>query len=235
MNAIAYPRLIKRVRAVLIDSVLVPVAVFGSLILGDTLGISHPIGKVMLLLGPIFVLEPGLVAFTGGTVGHHLQGIRITTVDGTKNINILAAVLRFVVKIVLGWLSFVVVLTTAKHQAVHDLVARSVVIHKDTTGLPAFEILEERTLDSSTYIYPPVWRRVIAILAYAITATVLLSIATTVVSSSACLDGRQCTTLDKLFEILLSICWLVGLGWTTVRGWNGRLPGCRRRLREHAA
>lgn len=88
MNAIAYPRLIKRVRAVLIDSVLVPVSVFGTLILGDSLGISHPVGKVMLLLVPIFVLEPGLVALTGGTVGHHLQGLRVTTVDGRRNVNL---------------------------------------------------------------------------------------------------------------------------------------------------
>lgn len=235
MNAIAYPRLIKRVRAVLVDSVLIPVAAFGTLILGEASGISNPAGKVLLLLGPIFVLEPVLVAFTGGTVGHHLQGIKITTIDGTRNINIIAATLRFIVKIVLGWLSFIVVLISAKHQAVHDLVARSVVIHKDASRLPSFEILPERTLDSTSYVYPPAWRRMIVIIGYYIAATVLLSVATALVTSSACLDGRQCTATDNLFELLLSVCWLIGLGWVAVRGWNGKLPGSRRHLRESEA
>jgi hypothetical protein len=125
-----------------------------------------------LLLVPIFILEPGLVAVTGGTVGHHLQGIRITRIDGQGNINIFAATIRFVVKLALGWLSFMFVFTAAKHQAVHDLVARSVVIHKNTDGLPAHELLAQRTFDTLTYVYPPAWRRVIVILAYLFIATI---------------------------------------------------------------
>jgi uncharacterized RDD family membrane protein YckC len=234
MNTIAYPRLIKRVRAVLIDSVLVPVAVFGTLILGDALGVSQPYGKALLLLGPIFILEPGLVAFTGGTVGHHLQGIRVTRTDGSSNINILAATVRFVVKLLLGWLSFIFVLTTARHQAVHDLVARSMVVHKDLSGLPAHEVLSERALDRATYVYPPAWRRVIVIVGYAVLATVALSIASALVSSAECAHGRQCTTIEVLLAIALDVLWIVGLGWITVRGWNGTLYGCRRHPRESA-
>ena len=92
MSPIIYPRLIKRVRAVLIDSVLLPVAILVTLLLGNALGVSHPVGKAMLILAPIFILEPGLVAFTGGTVGHHLMKIRITRTDGKRNINIFAAI-----------------------------------------------------------------------------------------------------------------------------------------------
>ena len=235
MNPIVYPRLIKRVRAVLIDSVLLPVAILVTLLLGNALGVSHPVGKAMLILAPIFILEPGLVAFTGGTVGHHLMKIRITRTDGKRNINIFAAIVRFVVKLLLGWLSFIFVLTTAKHQAVHDLVARSLVIHKDTAGLPAFEALTERAFDNAAYIYPPAWRRVVVAFAYAVLATAALSIAITLVSTTECIEARKCTTLDKLFEIVLSVLWIVGLGWLTVRGWNGMLYGCRRRRRETAA
>ena len=235
MSPIIYPRLIKRVRAVLIDSVLLPVAILVTLLLGNALGVSHPVGKAMLILAPIFILEPGLVAFTGGTVGHHLMKIRITRTDGKRNINIFAAIVRFVVKLLLGWLSFIFVLTTAKHQAVHDLVARSLVIHKDTAGLPAFEALTERAFDNAAYVYAPGWRRVVVVFVYAVLATVALSIAITLVSTTECIEARKCTTLDKLFEIALSVLWIVGLGWLTVRGWNGMLYGCRRRRRETAA
>jgi uncharacterized RDD family membrane protein YckC len=235
MDTLSYPRLVKRVRAVLIDSVLVPLSVLGTLFLGNEAGVSSGVGKVMLLVAPIFVLEPGLVALTGGTIGHHLQRIRVATLDGKRNINIFAATIRFIVKVLLGWLSFIVVLTTTKHQAVHDLLARSVVIHKDITGLPTFEVLQERHVESPAYVYPPAWRRVLVILGYAIVATFGLGVAMAVVSTEGCLAGRACTTADKLWEIALSISWLAGLGWIAVRGWGGFLYGCRRRPREIAA
>ncbi len=234
MNVVAYPRLIKRIRAVLIDSVLLPIAAFSSLLLGNALGVSSVIGKVTLLVAPIFILEPGLIAFTGGTVGHHLQRIRVATLDGSENIGIFAATLRFIVKVLLGWLSFVIVLTTVKHQAVHDLLARSVVIHKDITGLPAFEVLRERHIESPGYVYPPAWRRLVVIVAYAIAATIGLGIVYAVVSTEECLAGRTCTTIDKLWEIALNISWLVGIGWIVIYGWSGRLWGCQRRNRSTA-
>ena len=235
MTAVAYPRLIKRVRAVLIDSVLLPVAVFGTLIVGDALGVSHPFGKALLILAPIFFLEPGLVAFTGGTVGHHLLKIRITRMDGMRNINILAATVRFVVKLLLGWLSFIFVLTTARHQAVHDLVARSMVIHKDKNRLPAFEILSERTLETDNYVFPPAWRRIAVIVVYAILVQVVFAFATFLASTTECFEAQRCTAHDKLTQIFLSVLWLVSLGGISVLGWNGRLYGCRRSHRMRVA
>lgn len=135
MDKVAYPRLIKRIRAALIDSVLIPLAFFAGLVLIGVSGISHPLAKLVLAMMPILVLEPGLVAFTGGTVGHHLVGVRVMQAGGTGNIGILAAALRFVVKLLLGGLSFVFILTTRRHQAVHDLVAGSRVVLKDAACL----------------------------------------------------------------------------------------------------
>lgn len=234
MTTITYPRLIKRVRAVLIDSVLLPVVVFGALIIGDALGVPGPYGKAMLILVPIFILEPGLVAFSGGTIGHHMLGIRVTKRDGLGNINIFAATIRFIVKLVLGWLSFIFVLTTTKHQAVHDLLAGSIVVHKDPTGLPSYEVLSERSGDGDAYIYPPGWRRIVVIALYWILATVTLGIITNLVFSSDCTTIHRCTTIDHLLEMVLSVAWLVGLGWITLRGWTGNLYGCRKRPREAA-
>ncbi len=235
MNTLTYPRLIKRVRAALIDSVLVPVSVFGVLFLGNEAGVSSDFGKIMLLIAPIFILEPLLVSLTGGTVGHHLQHIQVTSLDGKKHINIFTATFRFIVKILLGWLSLIVTLTTPKHQAVHDLLARSVVIHKDTTGLPSFEVLHERHVEVSGYIYPAVWRRVLVIISYAILATFALGAATMIVSTKECSAGGICTPTATLWEITLIISWMVGLGWVAIRGWSGLLYGCRRRPREITA
>jgi len=234
MPPVFYPRLIRRVRAILIDSVLLPITVFGVLILGDALGVSHTYGKVALILVPIFVLEPGLVAFTGGTIGHHLLRIRVATLDGQRNINIFAATLRFVAKLLLGWLSLIFVLTTKKHQAVHDLLARSVVIHKDPSTLPAYEKLVERMPDSAEYLYPPAWRRVLVIAGYWVLATVALVILGNFVASRQCIAGYRCATWETLLLLVLDIAWLLSLGGATVRGWRGQLYGCRRRPRGAA-
>lgn len=234
MTAVTYPRLIRRVRAVLVDSVLLPVTVLAVLILGDSLGVSSVYGKVVLVVLPIIILEPGLVALTGGTVGHHLLKIRVAKRDGSCNINIVAATVRFLVKLVLGWLSFIFVLTTSKHQAVHDLVAGSVVIHKDPTGLPGHEVLSERVQETDAFIYPPTWRRVAVIAAYWVLVTVGLIIASNLISSAECTKGYRCTPVDYLLNISLNVAWLVGIGWITVRGWSGRLLGSRRRPREAA-
>lgn len=228
MTQVFYPRLIRRVRAVLIDSVLLLFTIFGTLILGDAIGVSHVYGKVALVLVPIFVLEPGLVAVTGGTIGHHLLKIRVATIDGQRNISFIAATIRFIAKLLLGWLSFIFVLTTKKHQAVHDLLARSVVIHKDSNTLPAHEMLVERTPDSTEYVYPAAWRRVLVICCYWVLATVALSIFNNIVTSDQCIEGHRCATWEYLALLALEIAWLVSVGVATVRGWNGQLYGCRR-------
>lgn len=231
MSAVFYPRLIRRVRAVLVDSVLVPVSVFGSLILGDALGVSHTYGKVLLALLPVLVLEPGLVAFTGGTVGHHLFNLRVARIDGRTNINIFAATFRFIVKLLLGWLSFIFVLTTTKHQAVHDLLARSVVVHKNPDALPSYELLPERMLDSDSYAYPVVWLRVVAIIGYWVVAIIAIVVFGNLVMSDSCMRGHSCSTGEHLFLLALDIALLLTLGWITVQGWRGLLYGCRRKPR----
>lgn len=229
MNKIAYPRLIKRIQAFLIDSLLIPAAVFATLISSNVSAIAHPYGNALLLAATIFVLEPGMVALTGGTIGHHLLKIRVTKTDGASNINIFAATARFVIKWLLGWLSLIFVLTTTRHQAVHDLITGSMVVHKNTAGLPAYEILSERTIDHTAYAYPPVWRRIVVATAYVISATVALVIVSTLASSTACTEHGQCSTLDDLSAAALSVLWFITIGWLTVRGWNGMLYGCRRR------
>lgn len=230
---ITYPRFIKRFRAILVDSVILPVAVVAVLITGNAMGVTTAFGKAMLFLVPLLILEPVLVALTGGTIGHHLMKIRVAKIDGSGNINIFAATIRFIVRLLLGGLSLIFVFTTTKHQALHDLIARSVVIHKDPIGLPAFDVLPERENDSAAYIYPAVWRRVVIVSLYWLLISIGLGIAIALTSSDACFRGETCTAIDTLLDRLLSIAWLVCLGWVTIRGWNGRLYGARKSIRPH--
>jgi uncharacterized RDD family membrane protein YckC len=119
-DANIYPRLLRRVRAVLIDSVLIGVIFVAWLIALPRLGDLHYAMKLAVFIVPIVLLEPALVSLTGGTPGHHLMKLRIRDAAHDSNIGFLRATVRAVIRAFLGWLSFVFVLITRKHQALHD-------------------------------------------------------------------------------------------------------------------
>ena len=224
-----YPRLIKRVQAVLIDSILIPICAIGTLLLGTGLGVSGPIAKLMLLVGPVLVLEPVLVTLTGGTVGHHLIGLRITRVDGVRNLNFFLALVRFVVKVALGWTSFILVFTTRKHQALHDLFARSIVVYRDPATVPAADQLAERPPEGVEYRYPAKWWRLVAIALYLGALFFVTSLLAAALTSPSCHDFNRCDPLELLVMIVMSATLLIGSGALIVMGWRGRLVGSRRR------
>jgi uncharacterized RDD family membrane protein YckC len=231
IRPVLYPRLIRRVRAILVDSIVLPIVVLGVVMVGSAVGVSNGYAKFALLVIPMFFLEPVMVAVTGGTIGHHLLGVRIATLDGQRNINIFAATLRFAIKVLLGWFSMIFILTTKRHQAFHDLLARSVVIHKSPSALPAYEILAERGSSGAEYSYPPAWRRVLVIFGYWVVATMVVLVVSGVAVSIDCIESQFCSKWEHLFLLGLNLIWLVSLGGALVWGWQGRLFGCRRRPR----
>lgn len=228
--SLLYPRLIKRVRAVLIDSVLIPVVTMTILIIGVSMGVSSPIAKVMLLIFPVFILEPCMLAFTRGTIGHHLVGIKVTKRNGIDKINIFAATVRFLAKLLFGWFSFVFVFTSKKHQAIHDLVAGSIVTHRDASQLPQYDILQERVVEETGYKYPAIWKRLLTIAAYCVITIVLVAMVTAFAISDACLEStRYCSGLDRLITLFVNIIFLLSFGAIIILGWKSRLYGCRRK------
>ncbi|MGP1717773.1 MAG: RDD family protein [Methylophilus sp.] len=230
MAAITYPRLIKRVRAVLIDWTFTILVIFLSIWIGSKMGVSTVTGKVLLIVLPILILDPMLVTFTGGTIGHHLMGIRVTRMDGLTRINIVAATARFIVKTLLGWFSFIFVLTTSRYQAVHDVLMHSIVVHKDPQGLPSYEVLTERPPKNDPYLYPSAWRRFLVIAAYWVLYTLIISVCSAIFITPTCLDHQRCGAPEDITSFIISLAWLLGIGWITVRGWGGRLYGGRKKL-----
>lgn len=201
-----------------------------SIWLGSAIGITSAQGKIVTLVLPAIILDPLLVFVTGGSLGHHLLGIRIVRADGIGKINFFAATARFLVKLTLGWLSFIFVLTTAKHQALHDLLSKSIVIYKNPDSLPSYEIQLERTASVNSYVYPSKWRRLIVIGLYWLFFTIATMISSFILLAAKCMEGISCTNSESVISFFLNIVWVLGLGWITVRGSQGRLLGCRRRM-----
>jgi uncharacterized RDD family membrane protein YckC len=228
MTTIHYPRLIKRLRALMIDSVIVPTAVLLCLVIGDLFHVTHTYAKLALFFLPIFLLEPCMVAFTGGTIGHHFQKLRVTRRDGNSRINIFSACLRFLVKILFGWFSLSFLFVTKRHQALHDYLAGSLLVHTQVAGLPEYDILSEHVDDSAEFIYPSKPRRISMILLYCLLGFIATSIAASVLVTADCFLYRACTPVDRLLDSLLSFAWLVFACIAIVKGWRGQLAGCRK-------
>jgi uncharacterized RDD family membrane protein YckC len=224
-----YPRLIKRVRAGLIDSVVIPVAAMTTLIIGDAMGASGTAAKLLLLFVPIFLLEPVMLSLTGGTIGHHIMKLQVSRQKGGGHINIFAATARFLIKLLFGWLSFVFVFTTKKHQAIHDLAAGSVVTYRNAGGLPAYEMLPERSIEEAGFVYPAAWKRIMAICLYGFVVVVGNAVFGLLALSDACARHDHCVGIDSLLLIMADVIFLIMIGAVIVMGWKGRLYGCRRK------
>lgn len=81
---IFYPSLVKRLQAMMIDF-LILLSLFSlvSVIIGEFEQVATWV-RAGIFLGIICLYEPLLVAFTGGTLGHKLLGIRIIKADDSQ-------------------------------------------------------------------------------------------------------------------------------------------------------
>ena len=126
-----YPGVLARVKAVMVDGILLLIfLVIASSIFSQLNDVPDYVRMLVFVL--IFVLyDPILTSSTGGTIGHHIIGIRVRKVSDEKNnINFLLAIIRFIIKSSLGWVSLFTVMANEKRRAIHDFVAQSVVTYK---------------------------------------------------------------------------------------------------------
>lgn len=122
-----YPTLIRRYASSLIDALLLLVFFLAIMLVLDSIENSQTlkiiiIGLTMLLYEPIFVSVKC-------TAGQYITGIRvISSKDPGAKINILHSELRYITKIILGWLSFLTIMSNTRKRAIHDFVGESVVV-----------------------------------------------------------------------------------------------------------
>lgn len=126
-----YAGLLERVKAVFIDSL---VLIFSTVIFTQVFSTFESIPDAIRIIAAILIFalyDPLCVSFWGGTLGHRMIGIRIKNEDyQTKNITLPMAMLRFVVKASLGWISLVTITGNDRRKAVHDMMVGSVVVYK---------------------------------------------------------------------------------------------------------
>ena len=125
-----YPHVSERIKAAFTDVfVIVFLLYITSLVFSE---IEYVSGQVrMIVFAVIYGLyDPICTSVFGGTVGHYIFGIRVKQgKNEKKNIILPLAIIRFIVKHGLGWLSLVFVGQNRRRQAIHDNIVNSVVIY----------------------------------------------------------------------------------------------------------
>lgn len=229
MPDIHYPRLIRRVQAVLIDGLITPTTAIGLLYLSSVLGLEDGKIKAGIVVLAIFVLESVLVSATGGTIGHRLMKLRIRRSEYDRNLNIFRATIRYVIKILLGVPSLIFIVLSKKHQAFHDIVADSIVVHKSTLNVPQHELLNERPdwlkreAQTEELVILSKIRRVIVITAYWL-VLVIATLPMFMLVSDECLFRMDCIQIEKnVFGFRQLLIWggansycVLWMGWEIV-------------------
>lgn len=220
----SYPVLLLRVKAAMLDSIIIAVLIFSLAYLSIVIGISNPALKVLFIVIPVVLLEPAMIWITGGSVGHHYSGIRIVGKDSGTNLFILNGIVRFVVKTLLGLISLVAMLLTRRHQSLHDIVSRSVVVFKnEDAALPRHMLQSRETVYRSEK--PSIGRRLVVVIAYLFLIFMAYSLLFNFLASPNCLNNGQCSEAESFNLGVATLVFLVLMILVFIFGMLCKLPG----------
>jgi|SRR6185436_4287594 len=124
-----YPPLVKRFQSLIVDQVFIIVClVILSQLFSNESEESTGALRGVLFFSLFLVYEPCCMAF-GCTIGNYISGIRVRNFQNQhKRINIFHSYIRFVVKILLGTISFFTVTSNKYKRAIHDMAGGSIMI-----------------------------------------------------------------------------------------------------------
>ena len=229
-----YGRFNVRLRGLAIDVIVFLLVMLAALLTVSATnheGLAHVVGISVVVA--YFLCEPLLVAVTGSTIGHYLSNLRVVDVRG-GNIGLPKALARALIKIALGWYSFITMLTTRRHQAVHDVLTHSTVQVRDASKAAPAQYVGERVglADSGM---PSRLRRTIVILIYVLISTVVVGVGSELLGawgivpnvSPSCVNYGRCSDSERFQNAALGFCVIAAAVVCIVLGWRGRLWGSR--------
>lgn len=129
-NELEFPAVLDRVKAVFADGVVLILLMF---LVTYTFSLFENVSQYARMFAFVFIFllyDPLLTSIIGGTLGHMAFGLRVKRDRNmSKNILFPLAVLRFIDKALLGWVSLLTVFGSEKRKTIHDLLVGSVVVY----------------------------------------------------------------------------------------------------------
>jgi len=127
---VLYAKMWPRMKAILIDGFILTGAFLAAALVGANLVGS---GAVVFVVWVAFwtFYDPLMVSRTGGTIGHHLQNLRVVSDRTGRNPSLVVALIRNVAKGVLGLVSLLAMAGSSRQKALHDWIAGTTVQARD--------------------------------------------------------------------------------------------------------
>lgn len=133
---IIYPSIIDRVKAVFADSFMLIIFMFFFSYLFTSIGEVPDWLRIGAFAFVFALYDPIFTSILGGTIGHHMFGIRVKRVNNReKNILFPLALIRFVLKTTLGWISLLTINSSKENSTLHDMAVNSVVVFAEKKKL----------------------------------------------------------------------------------------------------
>jgi len=128
-----YASLPDRIKAAIIDGLVIIAAMFAISEVFSWFQTIPNIARILAFISVFIGYDPIMTSTYGATVGHTFSNISVKRdKDRTKNLAFHSALLRFILKSSLGWISLLTVTGNTKRKAIHDLAVSSVVLKTNT-------------------------------------------------------------------------------------------------------
>jgi uncharacterized RDD family membrane protein YckC len=127
-----YPGILSRVKALIADSIIIVILMALISFIFTNVNDVPDYARIIAFVFIFLLYDPLLTSFTGGTIGHKVVGLEVKSVkDENKNIGLPFAIIRFLGKSLLGWISLLTINFNDKGKAIHDIIVGSVVLYKN--------------------------------------------------------------------------------------------------------
>lgn len=127
-DEVIYPSLVNRIQALFFDFwIIVAIVMFLFVNFFDLYEEQFVGLKIILFIVIVLIYDP-IGSMTGGTIGYRTMGLKLRRGDGIRKISITQAYKRSVLKLALGWISFLTITSDKKRRAMHDKAADTLVM-----------------------------------------------------------------------------------------------------------
>jgi uncharacterized RDD family membrane protein YckC len=125
------PGVSDRVKAVVTDSFVI---IGFMLLLSLLFSMFEAVPDSFRMAGFVFIFilyDPLFTSLFGGTLGHRIMNLQVKRKSNLeKNILFTQALIRYIIKVLLGWISLLTVGNNKKNLAIHDWVVGSMVLFR---------------------------------------------------------------------------------------------------------
>jgi len=122
-----YPGIFLRVKAAFIDVFIMIILSLAASDLFSNINADSTY-KILVFVLIFMLYEPLMVSINKATIGQRLLKLKVEKLNTGKRLNIVSAIIRFLIKSLLGWISLFTISSNQNSQAIHDIAVNSIVV-----------------------------------------------------------------------------------------------------------